>query len=394
MAAKHQIRVDNMATTALYLLKQKLKETAAQRDQAGGTAIYERQLIRDSGLLRLSLPREFSGDAQEWPVIFHTVREIASVDSSLAHILGFQYLILATIQLFGTPAQAAHFFGETGRDNLFWGNALNPLDTRTLATRVDGRLFINGHKSFCSGARDSDRLLISALNEEGRLLVAAIPSSREGISIHDDWDNIGQRQTDSGSVEFKQVELFDDEILSSPGPLGSTFAGLRPLIAQLSFCNIYLGIALGALEEAVEFNKTQGRPWFNSGVQEIAKDPYILRRYGELSAEIRAAVALTDNAALNLQAAWEQGDHLTPEQRGQCALDVAAAKVITTKTGLQVSSQIFEVMGAKATTATLRLDRYWRNVRVHTLHDPVDYKLRDLGDWVLNQHLPEPSFYS
>ncbi len=383
-----------MTTKALYLLKQKLKETAAQRDQLGGTAFHERQLIRDSGLLRLSLPREFSGDAQEWPVIFHTVREIASVDSSLAHILGFQYLILATIKLFGTPAQSAYFFAETGQDNLFWGNALNPLDTRTSVTRVDGRLLINGHKSFCSGARDSDRLLISALNEEGRLLVAAIPSSRKGISIHDDWDNIGQRQTDSGSVEFNQVVLFEDEILSSPGPLGSTFASLRPLIAQLSFCNIYLGIALGALEEAVVFTKTQGRPWFNSGVQEIAKDPYILRRYGELSAEIRAAIALTDNAALNLQAAWEQGDNLTPEERGQCALDIAAAKVITTKTGLQVSSQIFDVMGARATTASLRLDRYWRNVRVHTLHDPVDYKLRDLGDWVLNQHLPTPTFYS
>jgi len=383
-----------MTTKALYLLKQKLKETAAQRDQLGGTAFHERQLIRDSGLLRLSLPREFSGDAQKWPVIFHTVREIASVDSSLAHILGFQYLILATINLFGTPAQSAYFFAETGQDNLFWGNALNPLDTRTSVTRVDGHLLINGHKSFCSGARDSDRLLISALNEEGRLLVAAIPSSRKGISIHDDWDNIGQRQTDSGSVEFNQVVLFEDEILSSPGPLGSTFASLRPLIAQLSFCNIYLGIALGALKEAVVFTKTQGRPWFNSGVQEIAKDPYILRRYGELSAEISAAIALTDNAALNLQAAWEQGDNLTPEERGQCALDIAAAKVITTKTGLQVSSQIFDVMGARATTASLRLDRYWRNVRVHTLHDPVDYKLRDLGDWVLNQHLPTPTFYS
>lgn len=383
-----------MTTAALFHLKQKLKETAAERDSKGGTAFHERQLIRDSGLLKLFLPERFGGAAQDWQSILLTIREIASVDSSLAHIFGFQHLILATIQLFGTPAQTERFFAETGDDNLFWGNALNPLDTRTLATRTDGRLFITGQKSFCSGARDSDRLLISALNEDGRLLVAALPSDRVGISIHDDWDNIGQRQTDSGSVQFDHVELFDDEILSSPGPLGSNFASLRPLIAQLSFCNIYLGIALGAITEAVEFTQTQGRPWVASGVNEIGQDPYILRRYGELSAEIRAAVALTDQAALTLQAAWELGDQLTAEQRGQCALDIAAAKVITTQTGLQVSSKIFDVMGARATTAKLRLDRYWRNVRVHTLHDPVDYKLRDLGDWLLNQRLPTPSFYS
>lgn len=375
-------------------LKQKLKETAADRDRTGGTAFDERQLIRDSGLLRLFLPEKFGGSAQSWPVILRGVREVASVDSSLAHIFGFQHLILATIQLFGTPQQTERFFAETGQENLFWGNALNPLDTRTSVTRTDGQLVIDGHKSFCSGSRDSDRLLISALDEQGHLLVAAIPSNREGITIHDDWDNMGQRQTDSGSVDFDQVALFEDEILRSPGPLGSIFAGLRPLIAQLCFCNIYLGIAQGAVEEAVEFTNTQGRPWFASGQKHIGEDPYILRRYGELTAEIRAAEALTDNAALKLQAAWERENNLTPDERGQCALDIAAAKVITTQTGLQVSSKIFDVMGARATAGALRFDRYWRNVRVHSLHDPVDYKLRDLGEWALNQQLPTPSFYS
>jgi len=385
---------DTTISTQVSELKKKLKATAAERDRAGGTAFHERQLIRDSGLLKLYLPINQGGHGAPWPTILQAVREVASVDSSLAHIFGFQHLILATIQLFGTPSQADRYFTETAQGNLFWGNALNPLDTRTLATRVDGRFLIQGQKSFCSGARDSDRLLISALNVDGRLIVAAIPSDRKGITIFDDWDNIGQRQTDSGSVKFDDVELFDDEVFTTPGPLGSTFAGLRPLIAQLSFCNIFLGIALGALDEAVEFTQTQGRPWFNSGVQEIGKDPYLLKRYGELSAEIRAAKALTDAAALRLQAAWELCDNLTPEERGECALDIAAAKVITTQTGLNVSSKIFDVMGARSTTASLRLDRYWRNVRVHSLHDPVDYKLRDLGNWELNQQVPTPSFYS
>ena len=378
----------------LSALKRALQKTAAERDRIGGTALAERQLIRDSGLLLLFLPKKFVGAEKSWVEILHSVREIASVDSSLAHLYAFQHLILATIQLFGTPTQAERFFTETAQGNLFWGNALNPLDNRTVVIEIEGRLLINGQKSFCSGAKDSDRLLISALNAEGRMLVAAIPSHRQGITIHDNWDNIGQRQTDSGSVEFQNVELFADEILSSPGPLGSVFAGLRPLIAQLSFCNIYLGIAQGALAEATEFTKTQTRPWFASGVKRVGDDNYILRRYGELLAEIKAAEALTNSAALKLQAAWLQGDNLTAEERGECAVEIAAAKVITTKTSLEVTSKIFDVMGARATTAALRLDRYWRNARVHTLHDPVDYKLHDLGDWVLNQNYPTPSFYS
>jgi hypothetical protein len=32
---------------------------------------------------------------------------------------------------------------------------------------------------------------------------------------------------------------------------------------------------------------------------------------------------------------------------------------------------------------------FWRNVRTHTLHDPVDYKIRELGEWALNQKIPK-----
>jgi len=386
---------DNAAIlNTLAELKQKLKTTAVERDRQGGTAFQERQYLRDSGLLRLFLPEKFGGAAQNWPFILRTVRDIASVDSSLAHIYGFQHLILATIQLFGTPEQTERFFAETGEANLFWGNALNPLDTRTSATRTGGRWLINGRKSFCSGARDSDRLLISALDEKGQLLVAAIPSNRKGISIHDDWDSIGQRQTDSGSVEFNHVEVLEEEILRNPGPLGSPFASLRPLIAQLSLSNIYLGLAQGALQEAVAFAQTQGRPWFASGVETVGDDPYLLHRLGELTVELRAAEALTEQTTAYLQLTWNRGDELTPEQRGQVALDVAAVKVAASRAGLNVASQLFDITGARGTTGALRLDRYWRNARVHSLHDPVDYKLRDLGDWALNKRLPSPSFYS
>ena len=40
------------------------------------------------------------------------------------------------------------------------------------------------------------------------------------------------------------------------------------------------------------------------------------------------------------------------------------------------------------------LDRHWRNARTHTLHDPVDYKLRDLGRFFLDGRIPDPTAYS
>ncbi|MBV9491011.1 MAG: acyl-CoA dehydrogenase family protein [Verrucomicrobia bacterium] len=393
--------VDRVAASCRHPLKiaeglaEDFAQTAIERDRKGGTAKRERDLLRQSGLLNLLIPERLGGGGADWPEIMHIIRIFAGVDGSMAHLFGFQHLLLATVDLFGTGEQRDLYFEQTVRNQWFWGNALNPRDVTTQVTVVDGRHVVNGRKNFCSGATDADQLVISAWDPlRSKLVVGVIAPDRAGLRIKQDWDNFGQRQTDSGTVEFSGVELREDEILKAPGPLGSVRASLRPCIAQLILANIYLGIAEGALSEARNYTLAQTRPWISSGVDSPSKDPYILTHYGDMFLELQAAKALTDRAAQTLQWAWECGDAITENHRGRCALDVAAAKAITTRASLDVCNRMFEVMGARATTGSARLDRFWRNVRTHTLHDPVDYKLRELGDWALNHQLPTPTFYS
>ena len=116
--------------------------------------------------------------------------------------------------------------------------------------------------------------------------------------------------------------------------------------------------------------------------------------YGDFWLALEGARALMERAAVAFDDAWRRGTSLTENERGRVAIAVAAAKVATARASLDVTSRMFEVTGARATTAALRLDRYWRNLRVHTLHDPVDYKVRELGDWALNERIPVPTFYS
>jgi len=375
-------------------LAREFARTAVERDRRGGTPKQERDAIRESGLLTLIVPSRLGGAGADWATTMQTVRAIASADGSVAHVYAFQHLLLATVRLFGSSAQFEAWARKTVEARLFWGNALNPLDTRAVLERDGANLRLNGQKSFCSGARDADALVVSAIDKAtGKLVVGAIPSDRSGITANDDWDNMGQRQTDSGSVVFDNVLLEVGELLTTPGPLGSTFASLRPLIAQLSLCNIYVGIAEGALQEGLALAKER-RPWFASGVERITDDPYALAAFGDMYAEVEAARQVANAAAARLDEAWAREDRLTPEERGRAAVAVAAAKVVTTRVGLDVTSRIFETAGARATTARLGLDRFWRNVRTHTLHDPVDYKRRDIGRWLLAGTWPTPSFYS
>jgi len=368
--------------------------TAAERDERGGTPKAERDVLRASGLLALSIPTAYGGLGANWRETLDIVRTLARADSSLAHVFGFHHLMLATVRLFGAPSQWESLFEQTARRQWFWGNALNPLDERTVSySRGNWREF-TGQKSFCSGALDSEMLIASARDDSGAFLVAALPTARTGISIAPDWNNIGQRQTDSGTVTFEKVRVEHHEILADPGPLSTPFSCLRSLLAQLILANVYLGIAESAFNDARHYTLHEARPWPAAHVETADQDPYILSQYGEFWVGLEAVRVLADRAAHRLDAAWQRDAALTEAERGEVALAVATAKVAAADTGLSICTRMFDVAGARATHGALRLDRHWRNLRTHTLHDSLAYKIREIGEWALKDKYPTPSYYS
>ncbi|BBU37992.1 FMNH2-dependent monooxygenase [Aeribacillus pallidus] len=381
--------------TALQLAKEFAK-TAIERDERGGTAKAERDLLRKSGLLSLIIPKSLGGLGKDWKAVLQITRELAKVDGSLAHLFGYHFLCLTSVHLFGSPQQKEKYYKETAENNLFWGNTYNPLDESLLVKREGDQLKLIGKKSFCSGAKDSDRLLISAKSpNQDRPVIAVIPTNRTGIIINDDWDSFGQRQTDSGTVVFQDVLLKEEEILNfyEQEP-ESFFPTIRTHTAQTILVHVLLGIAEGAFEEAKNYTKNITRPWLTSKVDQATSDPYTIRQYGDLYVQLKAAAALAQDASNALQEAWDKERALTEQERGECGIIIATAKVATAKAALELTSRMFEVMGARATLGKYRFDRFWRNVRTHTLHDPIEYKIRDIGEWALNGKLPEITPYS
>ena len=96
-------------------LLERLRSTAVERDRAGGHPAAEKALLRDHGLLVLSVPQEFGGTGADWPDILATVRRIATVDSSLAHLLAFQHLQLSGVLAYGSAEQQARQHRQPSR---------------------------------------------------------------------------------------------------------------------------------------------------------------------------------------------------------------------------------------------------------------------------------------
>jgi alkylation response protein AidB-like acyl-CoA dehydrogenase len=368
--------------------------TATERDRTGGTPQQERDRLRQSGLLKLMIPKEYGGWGESWVTVLKITRQFAAVDSSIAHLFSYHHLGVVAPHIFGSQEQQRRYYFQTAQNNWFWCNGFNPLDRRVVLT-PDGHQFrLNGTKSFCSGSVDSDLIPVSAIQAgvEGFRIVI-VPTQRAGVMIHGDWDSMGQRQTDSGNISFDNVLIESDEILVPPNEV-TVFKTFRSCLTQITFTNIYLGIVQGAFAAAKEYTQSQTRAWLTSGVERATQDPYILHHYGEMAIALEAATLLTERATELTQQTWEKQYQMTAAERGECAVAIATAKAYVTKVGLDITSRIFEVMGTRATATQYGFDRYWRNLRTFTLHDPVDYKIRAIGDWVLNGEFPTPDFYS
>ncbi|EJZ20211.1 acyl-CoA dehydrogenase family protein, partial [Rhizobium sp. Pop5] len=369
---------------------------AADLDREGRPPLAEIVKLKNAGLLNALHPAEIGGGGLDWVDGLRLVRILARGESSIGQLLGYHYVNSQYIYWALDPARAYALGSETVAKNLYWGAAVNPRDPGLVLTRRGNGYVLNGRKSFSTAARVSDYINANAALDD-KIAGFAVPTNRPGYVANDDWDNIGQRLSDSGSVEFHDFPVYEEDFVGAPAapdavaPVLSTFN--TPFI-QLVFVNFYLGTAEGALQAALDYVRTTTRPWITSGVERAADDPYILERVGEFTAALKASATLADSAAAAVQAGLAKGPKVTARERGDAAAEAYAAKVHATHVSLDITSRVFELTGARSTADKYRFDRFWRNVRTHTLHDPVFYKAREVGEFVLNDKIPEVSLYS
>ncbi|GHF68817.1 alkylation response protein AidB-like acyl-CoA dehydrogenase [Amycolatopsis bartoniae] len=378
----------------------KLAVDAVERDRANETPYQEVQLLKDSGLVTLLGPVEHGGGGQTWETAYRVIREVARGDGSIGQLLGYHYLWAWAARLVATDEQIAVVEELYTRDKLFFGGAVNPRDSDLTITEDGDELVYRGHKSFSTGSKVSDLTVLEGVLEgTGDHVFAIVPSKQEGIVFHDDWDNIGQRLTESGSVTINDVRV---PWSSAAGYVDKKFRPLTyntlnvPTI-QLVFTNFYLGIAQGALDTALAYTRDNTRAWPYGGdnKESAGEEWYILDGYGDLQAKLWAAEALTDKVGAEIsQVLHAPREELTPEARGEVAVRIAAAKQRVIDTGLEIGTRIFELTGARASATKYGLDLFWRNLRTHSLHDPVAYKRREVGAYALLGQLPEPTWYT
>lgn len=361
-----------------------IAEEAGERDRERRHAFAELELLRRTGLLGITVPVEYGGLGAAWATVAEVVRIVGSADGSISQILQPHFGALEAILTAGTEPQRRFFFAQAlagarfGSANGERGTkAAGDITTRLVPT-LTGTYRVEGTKFYCTGSLSADWTLVTARDPSGNRCSALVRRDAPGLELVDDWSGIGQRTTASGTTRLHGVEVDELHVLATWRMAeGAHLSGAK---ANLVHAAVNVGIGFGALAAGREYILTRSRPSKDLGLESVLEDPHLVQRFGLLHGRLQAASGLLARAAAVIDAA---ALHPTPETNSAATLAVAAAEAYGGDVALQIAGEVFALAGASASRAEVGLDRHWRDVRTHTLHDHAVWKYHQLGDALL-----------
>jgi len=386
------------ALAALPALARAIGEDAAQREVRRELPFDRFALFRQSGLGVLRFPVEWGGLGGSVEDVIHVITSLAAEESNVAHALRIHFDL--TEQLLLSPRTA---FNDTQiervREGAIFGGASTERGTSRpgeIVTKLvrDGDNFrVTGKKYYSTGTAFSDYARINVQDENDEKVSIVIPVSREGLTVLDDWDGMGQRMTASGSLVLDNVQVFAHEV-STRGY--TSLAGRHgSALRQLHLVAVAAGIVRNILADARRYVVEHGRPVLHSPAPSAREDGFVQQVVGDLAAHSLSIDALVQQNARTLDRsakAIRDGAANAEERVLEGALATAKTQLVVSKLALYAGERLFEIGGASATARAHNFDRHWRNLRTIFSHNPLLHKARVIGDYELNgvtTHLTE-----
>lgn len=378
-------------------LRPTLAEDGAAIDETGADPTRNMRLLGEAGLHRINVPVEFGGlwDGPafgRWRPLVEASIEVAAGDGSTGQCWGTTTLvareIFATDELSRATKQLlADEIMYEGR-RFVASNAETGGAGRVVGRRVPGGVVVTGTKTFNTnsggGGRDLASVSFGMLEDGGEAATAPrrhalVRLDDPALELRHDWDNMGQRGTYSQTIAYRDVFVPDGWHFAAdqadPYFLGAV---------MLLHAALLQGIGEGGYAAAVGYMRALNRPSMPR-FGTAAADPLMHRQLGEMSAELAAARALLLSVAGRVEALDAEPTEL--------AIMGIRAKVASARAGLDVTSRIHDLTGARSTGNTYRFDRFWRNARTFGSHDAIDAKNALVGAYELTGALPSVADY-
>lgn len=370
-------------------LRAELPEIGKAADAANVDAAEGMRRLWEEGFFEFHLPTEYGGlsgasaDGYTEDFIAMLV-DIVAGDTAVGQNFVAQSVV--TIETFGrdnglpdsTKQEMARLIRDEGV-RIVGSNAETGVKTGPVTARpVAGGVVVTGTKTFNtnSGGGGWANISMRMEGEEGRWH-ALVPLDHEAVTCHHDWDVMGQRGTHSQTIDYQDVFVADGYYYRAP-------TRPYPLVTMIFLVHaaLMLGSGYGAFDAVLDYVRRLDRP----SVPEFGSadaDPLIRRRVGGFAVDLEAARSYLLTCAEKVET-WES----SYDSGTEATIDAFGAKVACVRAALRVTHEIFELTGARSTAQRYGFDRFWRNARTFSTHDPTDAKELWIGDWYLHGQEP------
>jgi alkylation response protein AidB-like acyl-CoA dehydrogenase len=383
---------------------ERISKGALEREASGRLALEEAGWLREAGFPAVRVPRELGGGGASLRQLFLLLAELGAAESNLPHALRIHFRFAEDRWRERDTDRGREWLRRIA-DGAVIGTAVSERTGafRRPATtlRADGdRFLLNGTKYYSTGALYADYLTVAAAREDGERVTALIRADAPGVRLIDDWAGFGQRASASGTTVFEDAPVAGPAwIFPPPGGQPGHLAFL-----QLVHLATLAGIVRRATDEAAEFVRRRHRAYPHGSAETARQDPLVQAVVGRADATAYSIRAIVLDAASSLDRAAEArfalrtapAGEITAEAREQAAavelqaeLDAYRAQIVVLDLALRATTEIFDVGGSSALDRSHHLDRHWRNARTLASHNPVIYRERQLGEYVLNGTAPQ-----
>lgn len=237
------------------------------------------------------------------------------------------------------------------------GAGSDPGSMTTRATADGDYYVLNGRKCFISGAPIADYAIVYArtnptLKGAKGISMFIVDMHLEGVSCGKPEPKMGINGYPTSDIVFENVRVHKSDLL---GPLDKGYAVAMKTLdgGRLGVAAQSLGIAQGALEEAVSYAKERkqfGKPiCYNQGVSFMLAD---------MATEIEAARNLIYSAA-------QAKDTNAKDASTQCSM----AKYYASEMANRVCAKAIQIHGGYGFIKDYKVERLYRDARVMTLYE-------------------------
>lgn len=361
---------------------------AVERENERRLPFEEIGWLKQAGFGAVRVAAEDGGAGASLPELFALLIELSEADSNLTQALRAHFGFTEDVLSSRNDDHRKRWTARIAAGDIV-GNAWSEVgDARqtSFSTRVEKNGHgwkLNGAKFYTTGSLFAEWIDVGASAEDDVSVGVIVARSTPGVAVIDDWDGFGQIGTASGTATFTDVAIAEDQIVADNDRFryGQAFF-------QLVHLATLAGIGRAAATDLAGRVAARTRHYTNGAGPRSSQDPQVLQVVGRIRASAYAAGAIVLKAAEALQRAYDA--RLTGNEDAERAatgiadIEAAEAQTVVTDLILEATTLVFDALGASATRKDAALDRYWRNARTLSSHNPRIYKHRIIGDYAVN----------